>query len=94
MITLALRVIPQAKKQKIIRDGNGRLKCYLVSQPERGKANRELIELLARQLNLPKSALTLVQGETQRDKVVAIQSELSQEAILLLLLGDSQKKIF
>ena len=39
-----IKVIPKAKKQKIVQEEN-RLKVYLKSPPEDGKANKELINL-------------------------------------------------
>ncbi len=42
------------------------------SPPEGGKANQELLEILAKALGVPKSELSLVSGEKSRNKVVAL----------------------
>ena len=42
---------------------------------EDGKANSAVIDLLAREWRLPKSAFEIVRGATQRDKVVRISGE-------------------
>ncbi len=40
--------------------------------PEKGKANEVVLALLAKALGRPKSALSIQQGETARDKVVRV----------------------
>ena len=49
-----------------------RLKVRLAAPPEKGSANRELIDFLARSLNLPKSSFKLTGGAQSRAKVVAV----------------------
>ncbi len=44
----------------------------VAAAPEKGKANRAVIELLSLALNLPRSAVTIVSGESSEDKVVEI----------------------
>lgn len=48
------------------------LKVRITSAPEDGKANKALITFLAKQWHIPKSALSLVSGETSRYKRLAI----------------------
>jgi uncharacterized protein len=50
----------------------GRLVVGINSPPEKGKANDELIEYLAKELRLPRSALMIVRGETARRKTIRI----------------------
>jgi uncharacterized protein YggU (UPF0235/DUF167 family) len=40
--------------------------------PEAGKANAAVLALLAKALGVPKSALSIVRGETGRDKRVRL----------------------
>ena len=40
--------------------------------PEKGKANQAVIELLAEALQLPKSAVRIVRGETSTSKLAEI----------------------
>jgi hypothetical protein len=44
----------------------------LNSAPERGNANVELIEYLADQLRVPRSAVMIARGETARRKLIRI----------------------
>ena len=41
--------------------------------PEDGKANKQVVKLLAKELGLPKSALVIVHGQTNREKTISIQ---------------------
>ena len=45
--------------------------------PEGGKANRALVKLLAKAMNLPPRDLTIVGGLKDRNKVVAIDGDRS-----------------
>ncbi len=65
--TLSVRVTPRASRDEILRDGP-ELKIRVTAPPEDGKANAAVTKLLAKALGLPKSRLTLIRGETSRDK--------------------------
>jgi len=64
-----IRVTPGARRKEIKRDGQG-LIIKLVSKPQEGKANRELIEYLASTFSVRKSEVRIVSGEKGRKKVV------------------------
>ena len=40
--------------------------------PEDGKANKQVIKLMVKELGLPKSALLVIRGTRSKDKVIAI----------------------
>jgi len=40
--------------------------------PEKGKANAALIKLLAKKLGIAKTSITLVSGDTSRNKVLSL----------------------
>lgn len=67
-----IKVIPGARKQEIEKKDN-RFKIYLKSKPEKGKANKELITLLADYFNTSKSSITIIKGEHTKNKIVKIQ---------------------
>lgn len=70
---LTVKVIPRARKNEIAGYENGVLKVRLQAVPEKGKANEELIDFLAEELELPKSSITLVRGQTSRIKHLKIE---------------------
>lgn len=72
---LSVRVQPGASRTGVVGptgvDG-AELKVRLASPPVDGRANEELLRWLAREVGVPKSAVTLVRGQTSRSKVVRI----------------------
>lgn len=56
-------------------DGLKRLRASVTVVPEKGKANKALVKLLAKKLRLPKSAIRLIAGEQSRNKTVAIDGD-------------------
>ena len=53
---------------------DGQLKIRVTVVPEDGKANKAVIALLAKALGVSKSSVTIVRGETARDKLVRIDA--------------------
>ena len=76
-IELRVRLTPRAAQQRIGpveigADGKGVLKVAVTAVPEAGKANAQMIGLLAKVWRLPKSAFRLAQGTTARNKTLQI----------------------
>jgi len=79
-VRLAVRLTPRASAARIGRvepDDSGRaaLKVYVTAAPEDGKANTALIRLLAKAWRLPKSAIEIVSGQTDRRKTLLIKGD-------------------
>jgi uncharacterized protein (TIGR00251 family) len=55
--------------------GRGFLRIHVTEAPEKGKANEAVVKLIAKALRLPKSAIEVVSGESDRNKTVAIRGE-------------------
>ena len=64
--------MPGAQRTQVVGLYGDRLKIRLAAPPEKGAANRELVDFLARALGLPKSSLKLTVGAQSRSKVVAV----------------------
>jgi len=76
-LRLKLRVTPNAGRDVIegferLSDGTEVLRLRVAAVPDRGKANAAVVALLAKALQVPKSAITVVSGETARLKTVEI----------------------
>ena len=69
---LRLRVKPGARKTAIVGVHGGALKISVAAAPEKGKANRAVVKLLAETLGLPRSAVTIAVGETSQDKIAEL----------------------
>ena len=68
---IALRVTPRAARNRIVTEGD-RLRVYVTTVPEDGKANAAVQKLLAKALGIAKSRLTLIRGHSARDKVFQV----------------------
>lgn len=77
-----IRVIPNAKKRAVMRDGPG-ITVRLTSQPLEGRANDELIRYLSDLLRIRKSAIKIVRGEKDRRKLVEIPMEEEEFNVVL-----------
>lgn len=69
---LNIRVIPRAKRSGV---GGTRGDAWLIrlqAPPVEGAANEELVTVLAKVLDVPKRAVTIVAGERSREKRVRV----------------------
>ncbi len=69
---LQLRVRPRSRRNTVELGDAGLVTVRVTAAPERGKANKAVVALLAKTLGVPRSSVTLVRGLTSRDKVVRI----------------------
>jgi uncharacterized protein YggU (UPF0235/DUF167 family) len=81
-ILLNLKVIPRSRKRYCRVDSEGNLKCFVQSIAEKGKANEEVIDLLASLLNIPQHAIEIIKGYTARIKRIKISTSLSLHDIM------------
>ena len=85
-VTLTLQVQPGARRTEIAGLHGGALKIRLAERALEGRANAALIAFIAGLFEVPLRQVSLLQGETSRHKVVAVQAENLSEARLLALL--------
>jgi uncharacterized protein (TIGR00251 family) len=79
-ITFAVKVQPRAKKNAIVGELGNALKVAVTAPPVDGRANQACIEFFADLLNVPRSAVTIVSGQSGRNKVIGV-SGISIEAV-------------
>jgi len=70
-------------------DGRSHLKARVRVAPEDGKANAALLALLAKELDIAKSAFALVSGETSRLKTIAVTGDTARIAVRLEQFGEA-----
>jgi uncharacterized protein len=80
MSTFQVRVKPKSSRSAIVGFSSGVWQVALNSPPEDGKANQELLRLLAKALGVAPSTLEIRQGQKSRNKTVSISS-LVEEAV-------------
>ncbi|MBW4683732.1 MAG: DUF167 domain-containing protein [Komarekiella atlantica HA4396-MV6] len=71
-----VKVKPNSKQQKIEEQPDGSLIVYLKSLPVDGKANKELIKLLAEKFDVSKSYIQIKTGLSYRQKLIEINTEI------------------
>lgn len=71
MTRLMVKVIPKSGRSSLKFEGNS-MKIWLKSAPEHGKANEELLRILADKFDVPRTSLKIVRGFSTRNKTVDI----------------------
>ncbi len=71
-LRLRVRVSPGARKEALLGVYGDALKVAVRAPPEKGRANKAVIEFLAGVLAVSRGSVTLVAGEGSRDKSVVV----------------------
>ena len=82
-VQVHVRVSPRAGREGvegIVTDGDGQvaLKVAVSAPPEDGKANKAVIQVLAKAWRVPKSSISVVRGHTARHKTLLIQGDAAE----------------
>jgi uncharacterized protein (TIGR00251 family) len=86
-VRLAVQITPNAKKTEVVGVLDDALKLKLQAQPIEGKANEALIKFLAKALDVPRSAVTITHGQTNKNKrIEVVSATLTPDAVELRLL--------
>lgn len=72
MAYLKVKVVPNSGRRLVKKETSGILKVYLAKPAIEGKANKELITLLAEYLGVKKSLIDIVKGAKAREKIVRV----------------------
>lgn len=67
-----MKVIPHSREQSIIKISDGAFKIRLKSAPKKGKANQELVKLLAQYFEISKNQVKIVRGQKSKNKIILI----------------------
>jgi uncharacterized protein len=73
-VTLRVRVKPGSSRSGPIRADPDAILIGLHSPPEKGRANDELVRIVARMAGVPPSSVTILRGTTSRQKLVQVAS--------------------
>lgn len=69
---ISVKVRPSSGRQSVTAGPDGSLVVHLRAAPEHGKANAELIVVLAAHFGVPRSSVAIVTGATGRTKIMEI----------------------
>jgi len=76
---LPVRAQPGARKAGILGEHAGALKVAVTAPPDQGRANKALVEAIREALDLKRSQVALVSGETSQDKRFLIRGLTAEE---------------
>jgi uncharacterized protein (TIGR00251 family) len=72
---LDIRLQPRASRDEIVGvQADGRVKIRITAPPVDGKANAHLVRYVATVFDVPRAAVTLVSGQTGRNKRLRIEN--------------------
>ena len=69
---IKVKVKPNSRQQKIEQSKDGIWVVSLKSQPIEGKANQELIKLLAKHFQIPQKQINIKAGRSTKNKLIEI----------------------
>jgi uncharacterized protein len=83
------KIVPGSSKTAISGILNGMLKVKIAAPPEKGKANKCLLEFLAKQFGIKKNAMVIISGLTSAIKQIQINGVSLTEFRLKLNINQS-----
>lgn len=89
-VVITLYVKTGRFKQTIMLNSQLKLSISVTSHPEKGKANKEIIDFFAKILVCPKQKISIVSGYTSKIKKIIFETVDSQARLLQLLGLDNQ----
>lgn len=73
MADLRVRLQPRAKRDEVVGERGGAVVIRVAAPPVDGRANAALCELIAGLAGVAKGAVSVVHGESSRDKLVRVE---------------------
>lgn len=72
-IVINVKVIPRSSRN-LVKEEGARLKAHVTAAPEKGKANKALIELLSSYFKVSMKDIRIVRGEHASLKTISIKT--------------------
>lgn len=72
-VILSIRTRPDSGKNCVLGEYGGRLKLAVTAAPEKGKANKAVIKLLAEIFQIHESSIHIISGKSSQDKRLLIE---------------------
>jgi uncharacterized protein len=81
---LSIKAVPGSRKNEITGFSNDVWRIKIAAPPDKGKANKELIEFLSEILDLRKEDISIFKGLTSHNKIISVLG-LNQQEVLVKL---------
>ena len=83
-IVVSVKVQPNSSKDRVVGEYADQIKIAVTVAPEKGKANKAVIKLFAKWLDIKNSDIQVISGETSRDKVLFIRNITEEDLYKLI----------
>lgn len=70
---LRVRLTPRSSQTRLEMQPDGSIKAWVTASPTDGQANEAICELVAKCLDIAKSRVSLVKGQTSRSKTLGVE---------------------
>ncbi|MBS3073557.1 DUF167 domain-containing protein [Candidatus Pacearchaeota archaeon] len=74
MVKIIVHVVANSAKSEVIMISDNEFKVKVDKVPEKGKANKRLIEILSDYFNISKKDIEILHGQTSSKKLVEIKN--------------------
>ncbi|OGQ48342.1 MAG: hypothetical protein A3I09_00780 [Deltaproteobacteria bacterium RIFCSPLOWO2_02_FULL_47_10] len=71
---IELKVITRAKKEIVEKISENSYKVKVTAPPEKGKANKRVVELLSEEFGIKKQDIRILSGDTSNRKIIEIDA--------------------
>ena len=72
-LRINVKVKTNSRSNNVLMLGNNLFEVRVTTPPEKGKANKKVIELLADYLKVPKTSISIIRGHSSKQKVFEIE---------------------
>ena len=76
---ISVKVTPGASRNEIAGYSGNAWRIRIAAPPDKGKANKELLEFLSERLDIKKDKLSIVRGYTSHSKLISIEELTGEE---------------
>jgi uncharacterized protein (TIGR00251 family) len=81
---IKVRLLPRSSRNQVVGRRGDEIRVKVTAPPVDGKANKALIDCLARELAIPKQSLEIVSGKKAKLKTVRIYNKSPKQVLPLL----------
>jgi uncharacterized protein len=74
-VRIAVHVQPRSARDRTVGVRAGALKVQVTAPPVAGAANQAVVDLLATWMRVPRRAVTVIRGQSSRDKLLEVTSD-------------------
>jgi uncharacterized protein len=71
--TIKVKVTPRSSKNAVVGIRGDGVAVKLTTPPVEGRANKDLIKFIAKKLGVSPSSVTILKGDTSREKVLLVR---------------------